>query len=71
MKNKIEARSDFKEKVDNNPFELLQAIKEHLLNCQEKKYNMSVILDSIQTLIGTRQKEGEALQDYTKRFRVT
>jgi hypothetical protein len=32
---------------------------------------MSVILDSIQTLIGTRQKEGEALQDYTKRFRVT
>ena len=71
MKNKIEARSDFKEKVDNNPFELLQAIKEHSLNYQEKKYNMSVILDSIRTLIGTRQKEGEALQDYTKRFRVT
>jgi hypothetical protein len=27
MKNKIKARLDFKEKVDNNPFESLQAIK--------------------------------------------
>jgi hypothetical protein len=27
MKNKIKARSDFKEKVVNNPFKLLQAIK--------------------------------------------
>jgi hypothetical protein len=66
MKNKIEARSDFIEKVDNNPFELQQAIKEPLLNYQKKKYNMSVILDSIRTLIRTSQKEGKALQDFTK-----
>jgi hypothetical protein len=71
MKNQIKAKSDFKEKVNNNPFELLEAIKEHSLNYQEKKYNMSVILDSTQTFIGTRQKEGKAFQDYTKRFQVT
>jgi hypothetical protein len=68
MKNKIESRSDFKSKVENNPIEPPQAIKEHSLNYQEKKYNMSVILDSMKTLLTTRQKEGESLQDYTKRF---
>ena len=71
MCNKIESRLDFKEKIENNPFELLQAIKKHSLNYQEKKYSMSVILDSLKTLLATRQKEGESLQDFTKRFRVT
>jgi hypothetical protein len=61
MKNKIESRSDFKEKIENNPFKLLQAIKKHSLNYQEKKYNMSVILDLLKTLLHTRQKEGESL----------
>ena len=31
---------------------------------------MSIILDAMRTLLGTKQKEGESLQDYTKRFRV-
>jgi hypothetical protein len=61
MKNKIELRFDFKDKIDNNPFELLQAIKEHSLNYQKKKYAISVILDSLKTLLNTRQKEGESL----------
>jgi hypothetical protein len=71
MKNKIKSRTDFKLKIKNNPIELLQAIKKHSLNYQEKKYNMSVILDSMKTLLTTRQKEGESLQDFTKRFWVT
>jgi hypothetical protein len=68
MKNKIESRSDFKDKIENNPFKLLQAIKDHYLNYQEKKYNMSVILDSLKTLINTKQKEKKSLQNSTKRF---
>jgi hypothetical protein len=32
---------------------------------------MSVILDLMRTLLATRQKEGESLQDYTKRFWIT
>ena len=31
---------------------------------------MSIILDAIRTLLFRKQKEGESLQDYTKRFRV-
>ena len=41
------------------------------MNYQEKKYSMSVILDALKTLLTTRQKEGESLQDFTKRFWVT
>jgi hypothetical protein len=64
MKNKIESRTDFKTKIENNPIKLLQAIKEHSLNYQEKKYNIFIILDLMKTLLTTRQKEGESLQNY-------
>jgi hypothetical protein len=70
MKNKIESRTNFESKVENNPIELLKAIKEHALNYQEHRYDMSIILDAHITLLGTKQKEDESLQDYTKRFRV-
>jgi hypothetical protein len=46
------------------------AIKEHALNFQENRYSMSIILDAMRMLFNTKQKEGESLQDYTKRFRV-
>jgi hypothetical protein len=71
MKNKIKSRSDFKSKIENNPIKLLQAIKEHSLNYNEKKYNMFVILDLMKTLLTRKQKEGESLQDYTEKFWVT
>jgi len=69
MKNKIEARSDYN-RIENNPITLLMAIKEHALNFQENRYSMSIILDAMRMLLFTKQKEGESLQDYTKRFRV-
>jgi hypothetical protein len=53
MRNKTEARSDLKSKIENNAFELLKAIKEHLISYQENCYNMSVILDSFMTLLTT------------------
>jgi hypothetical protein len=56
--------------VKNNPIKLLKAIKEHALNYQEKRYSMSIILDLFRALMGTKQKDGESLQDYTKQFRV-
>jgi hypothetical protein len=31
---------------------------------------MSIILDSIQTMVNMKQKENESLQDYTKRFKT-
>ena len=71
MRNKIEARTDYGTKIKNNPIELVKAIKEHSLSYQENRYNMAVIFDSLKTMVNLRQKEGETLQDYTKRFRVT
>ena len=70
MQNKIEARTDYESKIKKNPVELLRAIKEHSLNFQETRYDMSIIYDSFRTFFGCKQKEGESLQDYTKRFRV-
>jgi hypothetical protein len=69
MKNKIKSRSDYR-KIKNNPIELRKAIKEHALNYQENRYSMSIILDAMRTLMATKQKDNERLQDYTKRFRV-
>jgi hypothetical protein len=42
MQNKIVARSDFKNKIYNDPIELLNAMKEHALNYQESRYEMSI-----------------------------
>jgi hypothetical protein len=68
MKNKIEARSDFKSKIKHNLFELLKVIKEHSMNYQENQYSMLVILDAQLTLFTTKQKEAKSFQNYTKRF---
>jgi hypothetical protein len=35
MKSKIELRSDFADKIKDNPIELVKAIKEHALNYQK------------------------------------
>jgi hypothetical protein len=43
MKQKIEARKDFQSKVEDNPIELLKAIKEHTQNFQEHCYFMSIV----------------------------
>jgi hypothetical protein len=71
MRNKIKARTDYGTKIKNNLIKLVKAIKKYLLGYQENCYNMAVILNSLKTLVNIRQKEGETLQDYTKRFRVT
>jgi hypothetical protein len=70
MKQKIEAQVEFALTIENDPIELLKAIKVHTQHYQEHQYNMSIVLDSIRGLINTKQKEGELLQDWTKRFRI-
>ena len=70
MKNKIESRSEFKTNIKQNPFKLLKVIKEHSMNYHENKYNMLVIFNAQMNLFTTKQREGESLQDYTKRFQI-
>jgi hypothetical protein len=66
MQQKIEVRSDFQAKVKSDPIELLKAIKQHALNYQEHRYEMSIILDALRTLLNLKQKDNESLQDYTR-----
>jgi hypothetical protein len=68
MQNKIESRANFKTKIKNDPFVLLEIIKEHSMHYQEKKYNMYVLFESLKSLINTRQRESESLQDLHQTF---
>ena len=70
MQNKIESRKEYATTVKGNPIELLKAIKQHALNYNENRYAMSIILDSMRALFNLKQKDGESLQDYTKRFKT-
>jgi hypothetical protein len=65
MKNKIESRTDYAT-IQQDPIELLKAIKEHALNYQEQQYKHMIVLDAMTTLFGTKQQDNESLQDYTK-----
>jgi len=65
MQNKLLAHSDYEDEIYNNPIKLLKAIKEHVLNYQETRYEMSIISDASRALWNTTQKDNENLQDYT------
>ena len=71
MQNKLLARSDYEDEIYNNPIKLLKAIKEHALNYQETRYEMSIISDAFRALWNTTQKENENLQDYTRHFKTS
>ncbi len=71
MKQSIESLKDFESKIQDNPIELLQAIKQHSHNYQEHKYEMAIITDAIKTLFNLKQKDKESLIDYTRRFKTS
>jgi hypothetical protein len=71
MQNKIASRSDYDSVVYNGPISLLRAIKEHSLNYQDTRYEMLIITDAFRSLFANKQKEGESLQDYTRRFKMS
>ena len=70
MQNKLLARADFEKEIYNNPIKLIKAIKEHALHYQENRYAMAIVVDSFITMMMMKQKEGESLVDYTRRFRT-
>ena len=66
MKARIKACKYFEDDIYNDPVKLLRAIKQHTLNYQESRYEMSVISDEFNTFFVTRQKDHENLQDHTR-----
>ena len=71
MKKTIEARKDFEDSIYNNPVEFLKMIKQHVLNYQYPRYEMLVISYGFTTFFGTRQKDKESLQYYTRIFKTS
>jgi hypothetical protein len=71
MQGRLEQRTDFEATIFNDPIELLKAIKEHALNYQQMRYDMSIISDALRALLSTRKREGENLQAYTRRFKTS
>jgi hypothetical protein len=64
------SRTSFESMIYNNPIELLIAVKEHALNYQERRYEMSIISDAFRAVFHVQQKDQEGLQDYTRRFKT-
>ena len=71
MQNRLLQRKDYQSTIYNNPIQLLKAIKEHALNYQETRYEMSIVSDAFRATFNTRQRENESLQDYTRRFKTS
>ena len=66
----MEARTDYESTINNDPIELLRAVKEHSLNYQGSRYEMSIITDAFRAFFNCHQKNNETIQEYTKRFKV-
>jgi hypothetical protein len=58
MQDKIALRSNYDNVVYNDPIALLRAIKEHSLNYQDTRYEMSIISDAFRSLFTSKQKDG-------------
>ena len=56
MQNKIASRKNIETRIYNHPMNLLKSIKEHLLNYQETRCEMTIITDSICSFINAKQK---------------
>jgi hypothetical protein len=69
MQSKIESSEKFESEIKNNPIKLLECIKKYALNYHEHRYEMSIMSYALRSMILLKQKEGESLQDYTKRFK--
>lgn len=70
MQQQIQERDTFASTIKDDPVELLKAIKQHALNYKEHRYEMSIVSDALKTWLLSRQKEGESLTTFTKRYRT-
>ena len=70
MQNKISTRVDFETKIYDNPVKLLKAIREHAMDYQETKYEMSIIVEDLKAMMTTKQREGESLAEDTWQFKT-
>lgn len=70
MQRKIENRKDFQDDILMDPIALMKAIKEHSLNFQDKRYDMTIVDESLKTFVNMKQGDKEHDADYASRFRT-
>jgi hypothetical protein len=71
MQSKIKSSEKFESEIKNNPIKLLEYIKKYTLNYHEHRYEMSIMLDALRSMILLKQKKGESLQDSTIQFNTS
>ena len=69
MQNRIEEHPDFESKIQDNPIELLKAIKILMHDPVRAKYPYASLVEAIIRAVTIRQQENEGLLDYVKRFK--
>eukprot|EP00957_Ditylum_brightwellii_P064557 4898777-Ditylum_brightwellii.AAC.1 len=51
MQNKLKERTDFQSSVNNDPINLLRAIKQHSQDFKDQRYEVSTIFDSLVNMV--------------------
>ena len=69
IRSKLESRTDWDNKIINNPIKLLTAIKEITFKYQDNKYPFESIYYCIKNVFFMKQSEEESLSEYAKRFK--
>ena len=69
MQQRIETHPDFATRIDDDPIVLLQEIQKLMHETIRAQYSLLTIHDAIKALITIKQKDGEDLLDFVKRFK--
>ena len=64
MQNRIEEHPDFEIEIENNPIELLEAIKALMHDPVLAQYPLVMMTDALTRLVNVKQMESEPLLDY-------
>ena len=68
MKRRLEEHPDY-DTFKNNPFELLKEIKKKMYEPGRTKYPFHILSDQAERLFTMKQDDGEAIDDYYKRYK--
>ena len=69
MQQRIETHPDYATRIEDNPIVLLEEIQKLMHETVRAQYNMLTFVEAMEALVTIKQKDGEELLDYVKRFK--
>ena len=69
MENRVMETKAFATEIRNNPFRLLETIKQKMYGPTRAKYNYLTLTSIMKNFLLIKQENDESLTDYTKRFK--